>query len=135
MFHVTNHLSGNGGNVLPNIIPLNELPQTFGKFFNDKISQIRQGIDNASLSPPSYTEFQGECWSDFRCVTEEEVMSISISSLPKSCCLDSIPTPLLMKHLDSKVGTIISIINECLTPSNMLLCVLSSKSKTCPLMS
>ena len=55
---------------------VNELPQTFGKFFNDKISQIRQGIDNASLSPPSYTEFQGECLSDFRCVTEESGPSL-----------------------------------------------------------
>ena len=41
LFHVTNHLSGKGGNVLPNNIPVNELPQTFGEFFNDKISQIR----------------------------------------------------------------------------------------------
>ena len=64
LFHVTNHLSGKGGNVLPNNIPVNKLPQTFGKSFNDKISQIREGIDNASLSPPSYTEFQGECLSD-----------------------------------------------------------------------
>ena len=119
LFHVTNHLSGKGGNVLPNNIPVNELPQTFGKFFNDKISQIRQGIDNASLSPPSYTEFQGECLSDFRCVTEEEVRSIIISSPPKSCCLDPIPTPLLMKHLDSTVGTITSIINESLSSGSV----------------
>ena len=119
LFHVTTHLSGKGGNVLPNNIPVNELPQTFGKKFNDKISQIRKGIDNASLSPPSYTEFQGECLSDFRCVTEEEVRSIIISSPPKSCCLDPIPTPLLMKHLDSTVGTITSIINESLSSGSV----------------
>ena len=115
LFHVTNHLSGKGSNVLPNNIPVNELPQTYGKFCYNKISHIRQGIDNASLSPPSYTEFQGECLSDFRCVTEEEVRSIIISSPQKSCCLDPIPTLLLMKHLDSTVGTITSIINESLS--------------------
>ena len=106
LIHVTNHLSGKCGNVLPYNIPVNELPQTFGNFFNDKISQIRQGIDNTSLSPLSSTEFQGECLSDLRCVTEEEVRFIIISSPPKSRCLDPIPTPLLMKHLDSTVGTI-----------------------------
>ena len=88
-------------------------------FFYDKISQIRQGIDNASLSPPSYTEFQGECLSDFRCVTEVEVRSIIIASPSKSCCLDPIPTPLLMKHLDSTVGTITSIINESLSSGSV----------------
>ena len=119
LFHVTNHLSGKGGNVLPNNIPVNELPETFGQFFNDKISQIREDIDNASLSPPSYTEIQGECLSDFRCVTEEEVRSIIISSPPKSCCLDPIPTPLLMKHLDSTLGTITSIINESLSSGSV----------------
>ena len=65
------------------------------------------------------TEFQGECLSDFRCVTEEEVRSIIISSPPKSCCLDPIPTPLLMKHLDSTVGTITSIINESLSSGSV----------------
>ena len=104
---------------LNNNIPINERPQTFGKFVNDKISQIRQGIDNASLSPPSYTEFQDECLSDFRCVTEKEVRSIIISSPPKSCCLDPIPTPLLMKHLYSTVGTITSIINESLSSGSV----------------
>ena len=59
------------------------------------------------------------CLSDFRCVTEEEVRSIIISSPPKSCCLDPIPTPLLMKHLDSTVGTITSIINESLSSGSM----------------
>ena len=45
--------------------------------------------------------------------------SIIISSPPKSCCLDPIPTPLLMKHLDSTVGTITSIINESLSSGSV----------------
>ena len=32
LFHITNHLSGKGGNVLPNNIPVNELSQAFGNF-------------------------------------------------------------------------------------------------------
>ena len=32
LFHVPNHLSGKGGNVLPNNIPVNELPQTLANF-------------------------------------------------------------------------------------------------------
>ena len=57
--------------------------------------------------------------SDYRCVTEEEVRSIIISSPPKSCCLDHIPTPLLIKHLDSTIGTITSIINESLSSGSV----------------
>ena len=117
LFHVASSLCGKKGDTqssLPTGFASDELPEVFGNFFNDKISKIRGALDAASLSPPVHVPFTGTQMLTFDVVSREDVRKVIKLSAPKSSCLDPIPTPLLMTHLDSLLDPITDIINESL---------------------
>ena len=117
LYNVANTLSGKGGNSqgsIPKTIPADKLAERFGNFFIEKIAKIRKPMDAASSSLPSFDCFDGDCMMMFEPVTKEDVMKIIKASPPKSCCLDPIPTPLLVIHLEHLIEPITAMINQSL---------------------
>ncbi|GFS17749.1 RNA-directed DNA polymerase from mobile element jockey [Elysia marginata] len=94
---------------LPKSINVKELHNSFGNFFSEKIANIRKKLDVST-----YDEFDGESLTEFRSVTKEEIRGIVKSSPAKSCCLDQMPPPLLITHLESVLDIITAIINDSL---------------------
>ena len=99
---------------LPNNIITNELPDTFCQFFIDKVSKIRHDLD-AFGSDPYFEPFEGHVFNEFKTVSKDLVKEIILSSPPKSCSLDPIPTVLLTQCIDELAETITDIINASLT--------------------
>ena len=91
-----------------------ESAEKFSLFFIEKIAKIRDDLDNLTTSLPSHDEFSGSKLSSFDLVSCDEVKNIIKSSSPKSCMLDSIPTPLLISNLDVLLEPITDIINKSL---------------------
>ena len=117
LYNVANTLSGKGGNSqgsIPKTIPADKLAERFGNFFIEKIAKIRKPMDVASSSLPSFDCFDGDCMMMFEPVTKEDVMKIIKASPPKSCCLDPIPTPFLVIHLEHLIEPITAMINQSL---------------------
>ena len=117
LFCVTNQLSGKKdptGSKLPANFPKLDLPDVFGQYFRDKVSTIREDIDVTPHRQPCFEIFSGTYFNEFVPVTQEDVRSIILSAPHKTCSLDPIPTPLLIRHLDSLIEFITSIINESL---------------------
>ena len=104
-------------NSLPTICNMNDLPEMFGLYFQDKITKIRSCLDN-SMTKFNVTidnePFQGRAFHSFSQVSEEEVKTIILSTPPKSCSLDPLPTEMLIKNIDVLCTTITNIINESL---------------------
>ncbi|GFR77660.1 RNA-directed DNA polymerase from mobile element jockey [Elysia marginata] len=98
---------------LPKSIKVKELPNSFGILFSEKTANIRKKLDVSTVCP-SYDEFDGESLTEFRSVTKDEIRGIVKSSPAKSCCLDPMPTPLLITHLESVLDIITAINNESL---------------------
>ena len=101
---------------LPTVHKLQNLPQVFCTYFSEKIADIRRELDRlASLG--STVIGQGirslsHTFSAFKLVNQEEIKKIIISSKPTTCSLDSIPTTLLIEHLDHLLPSITQIVNN-----------------------
>ena len=99
LYNVTNQLLGRTKkSSLPSNINTSDLPDTFCQFFNNKIEQIRNDIDNQSADPPVFEPFTGSKFCDFEPVTEASMLELILKTASKSCNLDPIPTS-LTKHL------------------------------------
>ena len=116
LFNVVKTVSGKVSKhlCLPKDISPMELPNSFGQYFCEKISSIRGKLDSLPQSSPIFEQFDGESMSKFQRVSQDDVKSIIMSSSPKTCCLDPIPTKLLITHLDSLIEVITAIINDSL---------------------
>ena len=94
---------------------MNELPDTFNGFFNDKIELIRKDLNTSSKDTNACkTTFGGKKFQSFSGVTADEVKKIIMSMPKKSCELDPIPTDLLMQCLDETLPLITEIMNTSL---------------------
>ena len=96
---------------LPNNIPNEKQPDIFCTFFNDKVTKIRNELENCSIEPV-FDTFTGFSFSTFIEVSCDYVNKIILSSAPKTCILDPIPTSLLKDHIDDVIVFIIHIVNE-----------------------
>lgn len=118
LFSVANEMIGSSSTSLPSTVASSSLPDTFVQFFINKISTIRDGLDVDSCTPESSNDsfdcFDGCFLKEFKPVTPEEIEKIIMSSPPKSCPLDPIPTTLLVQCLDSLLDIITSIVNQSL---------------------
>ena len=86
------------------------LADNFAKFFEDKISSIRNCIPSSAPTPnPPLPDFS--LLLNFRPVTEEEITKLIKKSPCKSSALDPIPTWLMRDCLTSMVPIISSIVN------------------------
>lgn len=114
LFRVTNELSGKPKQTpLPDNVPKDTLPDYFCNYFNDKIAKLRNELDEKD-GDPSYESFSGDKWEDFQLVDSKVVKDIIVSSAPKTCVLDPIPSYLVQEHIDDLVNIIASIINSSL---------------------
>ena len=115
LFHITGSMSGKKTSTsLPKSVAKCDLPGVFANYFKDKVTKIRETLDSATHNAPDFETSSGPVFSDFRLVSEAEVKKIITTSPPKSCCLDPIPTSLLVTHIDSLIEIITIIINESL---------------------
>ena len=82
-----------------------QLAYDFGKFFAQKIADIRSDIRSVN------TNQTVSCFSEFNLLSESEVFDLITASSNKSCPLDPIRTKLLNECVDVLVPPITKIIN------------------------
>ena len=101
-----------------------DLPEVFNNFFISKISKIRLALDSESTEANQFCQSviaKGK-FSSFRPLSKGEVKSLVLSSPPKSCQLDPIPTDLLFKHIDTVIDVLTAIVNNSLESGVMPPC-------------
>ena len=91
-----------------------QLANDFGKFFAQKIADIRSVIKNQSHLPVTINATNtvtASCFSEFNLLSESEVFDVIKASSKKSCPLDPIPTKLLSECVHVLLSPITKIIN------------------------
>ena len=89
-----------------------QLANDFGKFFAQKIADIRSVNTNQICLPINATStVTASCFSEFNLLSESEVFDLITASAKKSCPLDPIPTKLLNECVDVLLPPITKIIN------------------------
>jgi hypothetical protein len=84
LFRVTFELlCGAGRPELPSSIPLAELPDSFNRFFIDKIEQIRQDMPSHTSQLDTDPIFGSSPFSEFQCVSESYIKDLIVKR-PKS---------------------------------------------------
>ena len=99
-----------------------DVASKFLNFFDNKITSIRNVLDNACIDIPTFKEFNGDAFVSFEHVTEDEVGTIIKNSPTKHCDLDPMPTFLLKECLDVLLKCITKIINNSLTTGEVPQC-------------
>ena len=96
---------------------MKDLPNAFGKFFQEKINTIRSSInsnENNECFGVEISNYEGPKMNTFNPITQRDLIEILQSSPQKSCPLDAIPTTILLQCLDVLFETILEIINHSL---------------------
>ena len=91
-----------------------QMANDFGKFFAQKIADIRSAITNQICLPVTInatSSVTASCFSEFDLLSESEVFDLITASSKKSCPLDPIPTKLLTEYVDVLLPPITKIIN------------------------
>ena len=118
LFQIVNTMKGSTkSSPLPLDIPTENLPTAFSDYFTNKVRIIRSDLDktiNNGQETDTTDSFKPPNFSTFTEVSTDEVKEIILSSPPKSCPLDPIPTTLLLKCLDTVLDPITEIINHSL---------------------
>ena len=113
-----NDLLGKPNIILPDHADSNKLAEEFKVYFSYKVVNIRQKIDQdlkdidtaadddiSLLESPeedltrSFQELNSECFREFRCITEEELLKTIKSMSNKFCSLDPVPLGFLSAAL------------------------------------
>jgi hypothetical protein len=117
------------GHKLPHPVPLDELVKRFGKFFVQKIENIRAGLEAAGPPCQPDQHMQAGALTSFADVSEADVASLLKSFPVKSSLRDSIPTFLLLEFADLLLHLITKIINLSLSsgvfPDRMMLALVT----------
>ena len=117
LFKVTNHIMARTKTTkFPTMYQVTELPNLFCKFFEDKVVSLRRDLDSLTATNATFQTqpFTASSFSNFQPVSEETVRKTIAGSSPKTCDLDSIPTPLLIECLDIILPSLTSLINSSL---------------------
>ena len=117
LFNLTGTLLGKTkSSPLPTSFPSSDLPSQFSDFFSNKIKAIRQNLDSATTTSPSFPDppYLGTVWSDFKLISQNDVRKIIKQSTIKSCDLDPLPASLLSYCLDDLLPHLTNVINESL---------------------
>ena len=100
------------GSGLPLSTNYYQLAYDFGKFFAQKIADIRSVNTNQICLPINATNtVTASCFSEFNLLSESEVFDLITASAKKSFPLDPIPTKLLNECVDVLLPPITRIIN------------------------
>ena len=102
-----------------------QLVNDFGNFFAQKIENINASLANLSTpSVPSLPATDITClkqqFTGFRTLSQEQGRKLISRAVGKSCQLDPIPTPIVLKLLDVLLPVITKLINLSLTPVDLL---------------
>jgi hypothetical protein len=85
------------------------LANDFGKFFVQKIDNIRSKLDNFELDSPSMPEgepgYTGSLFTEFRRTSSEKIKEIVLSFPNKSCASDPIPIDMVKDCTDGFVAS------------------------------
>ena len=108
MFATMNKLLNNVNKQLPDYGDLNEMCDSFARFFTDKVSKIRKDLDSVTSSvspdnkPLEYCQnvLPKLSFSSCKQVTDEDVYKLVMSLPVKSCVLDSIPLWLFKDNIE-----------------------------------
>jgi len=65
--------------------------------------------------PPSFTNYDGVLFSEFKPVTEKEIWDLIVTSSPNTFILDPLPTSIVKEQIDVSVPVITDIINMSLS--------------------
>ena len=128
-----NDLLGKPNIILPDHADSNKLAEEFKVYFSDKVVNIRHKIDQdlkdidtaadddiSLLESPeedltrSFQELNSECFREFRCITEEELLKTIKSMSNKFCSLDTVPPWLLISCFEELKASMLYIANESL---------------------
>ena len=120
LFKISSDLLGRSGHSSLPDLPKHEISDAFAGFFETKISNLREKIDNLDCSsdpdPLSHDiNFQGQPLLKFDMVTEKEVREMILKCPPKSSEVDPIPTSLLKELIDVIVPVVTKIFNVSLS--------------------
>ena len=120
VFQTVNRLLNNESKPLPAYDSPKELCDKFAKFFINKILKIRQGIESSlSVSSPHPSPSpscpSASSFTEFSCVTEDDLQRVISRSSNASCQLDPEPTWLLKEHLESHLTALTLVVNHSLT--------------------
>ena len=91
--------------------------ETLSEFFVNKVSDIREGTSRAA--PATYLPHTDQSLNEFRTCSLEEVRRVILSSPPKSCPLDPIPTFILREFLDDLLPYIWLMCSTSLSQSHL----------------
>ena len=84
-------------------------------FFVEKISNIRSKFHVCTIHDcqdcASIMELHSPSFGSFKAITEDETYSIIMNLAKKSCALDPIPTPLMVKCIDVLLPVITKMVN------------------------
>ena len=99
-------------NPLPDRSSDKELANDFNQFFKEKIDKIRRTFNDCNESTFDFDKsFMGETLHSFSFVNEDQMKKIIMSSKPKSCSLDPVPSPIIKECVDELTPVICRIIN------------------------
>ena len=104
--------------VLPSTIPEEEIPDSFCKFFVEKVEKIQQSFPSDGAEEDSEVD-QPSMLETFLPATSDQIGKLIKASASKSCSLDAIPTYLLKECLENLLPAITAIINASLSTSTV----------------
>ena len=107
--------------VLPDHTTINSLNNTFGRYFTDKIAELRSRLLSTDVDPPVSGSYKNKFVS-FRTMSEKEVLKIINSTPNKSCDLDPIPTSLVLDCISVLLTPITNIVNYSLQEGSFPSC-------------
>ena len=100
--------------ILPTIYPSADLPSIFIKHFTNKVEKLRANIASEHVTSTLVTGTTVATFSSFEKVSQLTVKECILSSAPKSCELDPIPSKLLIECLDSILPSLTDLFNSSL---------------------
>ena len=113
--------------VLPRHDSPHQLADSFGNFFEEKIRKIQRKLDaegHTDLSIP--TPIRSQCiprLTEFKLVSEDELIKLVKASSSAYCDLDPVPTPLLKKAIHALVPALVKIVNTSLQNGEVPRCM------------
>lgn len=123
LFEITSKMTGKSKKCdqhkLPTTVPKESLPDAFGQFFQQKITAIRNTLDQSSNSQFPQTSGCSSVFMDFEPVSAEDIKSIIKNSPPKTCNLDPLDSSLVIRFLDQLAPIITAIVNSSLESGNV----------------
>ena len=88
------------------------LAHEMANFFVEKVSNIRSKFHECTIQDCApIMELHSPSFGSFKAIAEDETYSIIMNLAKKSCALDPIPTPLLVKCIDVLLPVITKMVN------------------------